>query len=155
MTDDLVDLARTIATGAHKGQVDKVGVPYIEHCKAVAERLRPFGPTFEAVGWLHDAIEDSNLDREQLIRLGIPEDLATAAWIVSRNPNEPYDRFIDRVANSRNVHAIMCKLANLDHNLDVTRGAKLTREHRQRYLASREILQAALAKATVPYHFGT
>ena len=32
-----------LAAEAHAGQVDKIGVPYIEHVRAVAAGLAPFG----------------------------------------------------------------------------------------------------------------
>jgi hypothetical protein len=68
-----VALARGIATAAHLGQVDKIGVPYVQHPRRVAERL----PTArgQAVAWLHDVIEDTRLDAEDLLAAGVDPDV--------------------------------------------------------------------------------
>jgi len=60
---DQIDIAKAIATVAHKGQVDKAGSPYIDHPRRVAERLRAakVGEAVVAAAWIHDVLEDTDL----------------------------------------------------------------------------------------------
>ena len=53
------ELAQSIAVAAHKGQVDKAGMPYIEHPAHVASGVQ--GDAAKAVAWLHDVVEDTPL----------------------------------------------------------------------------------------------
>ena len=64
-----------LAIGAHATQVDKNGVPYRFHLRAVAEGLEPFGPVVVMAGWLHDIIEDTAWTAEGLRKsaLRVPE----------------------------------------------------------------------------------
>jgi len=70
MANDLPALAEQVATKAHKGQ--KYGdQPYTDHLAEVAAIVRGFGyggspGAGEAVGWLHDALEDTDLTRADL-----------------------------------------------------------------------------------------
>lgn len=54
---DWVALARTLATEAHAGQIDKAGQPYIGHVARVAAAVRGDDDA-EVVAWLHDVAED-------------------------------------------------------------------------------------------------
>lgn len=58
-----------IATFAHKDQTRKGGkIPYIKHCKDVANVLFQYGMPIEAIcaGLLHDVVEDCDVTIEQL-----------------------------------------------------------------------------------------
>lgn len=64
---DIVARARVLALDAHKTQ--KYGdEPYSVHLEAVAELARPFGPSVEAIAWLHDAVEDTDLTVLDIIK---------------------------------------------------------------------------------------
>ena len=66
-----VEVAERLARAAHVGQVDKRGRGYAEHHLApVAALLRPFGPQAEAAGWLHDVLEDTDVNCETLTGAG-------------------------------------------------------------------------------------
>ncbi|MDT3556726.1 hypothetical protein ROV95_11400 [Stenotrophomonas maltophilia group sp. msm1] len=54
---DWVALARTLATEAHAGQMDKAGQPYIGHVARVAAAVLGDDDA-EVVAWLHDVAED-------------------------------------------------------------------------------------------------
>ena len=80
---DQVQVARDIATRAHRGQLDKIGAPYIEHPATVAtlvQSLPDFAAADEqaqsdavAAAWLHDVIEDTDETAESLRVAGISE----------------------------------------------------------------------------------
>ena len=59
-----LDLAMSVALGAHNGQVNKHnGEPYILHVHRVATHVRDRGldETHQAVAWLHDVVEDTDV----------------------------------------------------------------------------------------------
>ena len=60
----MLDLALKIATEAHKGQVDKAGVAYIEHPKFVANLVNT--EEEKIVALLHDVIEDTTVTLQDL-----------------------------------------------------------------------------------------
>lgn len=68
---DLATQASIIATAAHEGQTDKAGTPYIQHPERVAKAAGQAAPAHlakqaEAVGWLHDVVEDTDITFDQL-----------------------------------------------------------------------------------------
>lgn len=98
-----VHAAMALAFDAHRGQTDKQGRDYFDaHLRPIADALRAFGPEAEAVGWLHDAPEDTSLTFDDLRAGGQPEDVVMGVWSMTRqvNPrtgkNEPYVRLIER-----------------------------------------------------------
>ncbi len=71
-------LQKTIemATEAHKGQTDRASKPYIGHITRVMQA----GKTTEErmAGILHDIVEDTHWTFEDLLREGIPANVADA-----------------------------------------------------------------------------
>lgn len=67
---ELLQRALEIAEKAHQGQKRASGEPYINHCKAVASILAEMHvpPVVVAAGLLHDTVEDTDLDLQDLRR---------------------------------------------------------------------------------------
>lgn len=88
MTDEIA-IARAIAHVAHKGQTDKAGLPYIGHPERVAKLLAGRGESewVVAAGWLHDVLEDTGLDRDDLRLAGISWNTIVIVEKVTRSPN--------------------------------------------------------------------
>ncbi|PSB29764.1 HD domain-containing protein [Chlorogloea sp. CCALA 695] len=61
--------AISIATSAHKNQVDKGGKPYIEHPLRVMKQMMSDAARIVAV--LHDVIEDSDYSLDDLVTAGL------------------------------------------------------------------------------------
>ena len=61
-----------LAANAHAGQQDKIGVSYIEHVRAVAAGLIPFGDELVMAGLLHDILEDTAWTCKRLREAGVP-----------------------------------------------------------------------------------
>ena len=59
-----LEFAYAIALVAHKGQVDKAGVDYINHPKSVASKCKT--EKEKIVALLHDVVEDTNVTLEDL-----------------------------------------------------------------------------------------
>lgn len=125
---DLLNKAYAIARKAHKGQVDKAGVDYIEHPVTVAS----FVDTEEAqtVALLHDTLEDSDLTAEDLLAAGIPERVVKAVELLTKPRKLSYFRYIERVKTNELSRKV--KLADLKHNADLSRIPVLTEKDYQR-----------------------
>ena len=124
-----MDLERAIeiAAGAHRGQQDKAGEPFILHPLRVMNACSTRPEQIVAV--LHDLVEDSELTLEDLRREGISEDLVAAVDAMTRREGETYVDFVDRTA--RNPIARTVKIADLRDNLDMTRLADPTQSDLQ------------------------
>lgn len=83
---DLVERAKALAYRAHAGQVDKAGMPYIDHVGRVAFAVSE-DPQCEAVAWLHDVLEDCADEFKNELLSAFPVGLfyAVKALTVSRN----------------------------------------------------------------------
>lgn len=124
-------VARGIAERAHQGQVDKAGKPYIGHPARVVARLGT--DEDEAVGWLHDVVEDTDLTLMDLRAAGMPESVVQAVDALTRRDREAPLDYYERVA--ANPLALRVKHADLGDNTDPNRLAALDDATRQRLLA--------------------
>lgn len=145
-----VQLARGIATEAHRGQKDKAGRPYIGHPAAVCAGL-PDEPLLQVVGWLHDVVEDAGFPLEEVDRLFGPE-AAAAVDAITHRKGERRDDYYARVA--ANVTALRVKVADLATNTDPWRTRLLEPELRARlaakYAHAHEVLGLTLPGPIVP-----
>jgi len=137
----LVIKAFDIATFAYNGLVDKSGVDYIYHPLSVARKVSSLGDEYEATALLHDAIEDSELDAEELINMGMPGVVVNAVVILTKKPGVSYLDFVRSIKDSGNVMAIKVKLADLEDNMDSSRGYKMPESMAKRYAKAVEILK--------------
>lgn len=99
---ELVREALAVATAAHAGQIrnGSGGLPYIEHPKAVAERLAGagYGPEALAAGLLHDVVEDSELTVAELReRFGEP----VAGLVATLSDDESIEPYRERKREHR------------------------------------------------------
>ncbi len=117
-----------LAAGAHRGQTDKAGQPYILHLLRVMLRLEDEAGRISAV--LHDILEDTTVTPDDLRRAGHGEDVLRALDALTRREGEDYAEFIERVA--KNSLARRVKLADLADNLNAARLSELTTRDRER-----------------------
>lgn len=110
-----IELCLDIATAAHKGQTDKVGLPVILHPLKVG--LMGSNEKEICVGFLHDTIEDTDMTYERLRSLGVDKNIADAVVILSRPKDKPYFDYIQSIIDSKNITAIRVKFNDLTHNL--------------------------------------
>lgn len=136
-----------LAAAAHVGQVDKVGVPYIEHVRAVAAGLAPFGDDLVMAGLLHDVIEDTDWTAEKLRDAGVPAHVVALVEAVTNERGVPYEEKVARITG-RGRDAVLLKVADNAHNSHPDRAALLPEERRARlaskYRAARGILWPAV-----------
>jgi (p)ppGpp synthase/HD superfamily hydrolase len=113
-----IELCLKIATEAHKGQTDKVGLPVILHpLKVGLVAKNPTGdPKCICVGFLHDTIEDTDMTYDKLIELGVDKDIADAVLLLTHDKEDDYFDYIQKIIDSKNMLAIQTKLNDLHHN---------------------------------------
>jgi len=112
-----------IAVEAHKGQTDRVGVPYVAHLFSVMDR----GKTLEEkiVGVLHDLVEDTSWTLDDLRSEGFTENIIEAVRCITKvTDEEDYDEYIARVKS--NPLAVRVKLNDLLDNMNILRYEQLT-----------------------------
>ena len=149
MTTDLVRLAHEVATRAHAGQVDKVGRPYIEHPTAVAERLTTDDE--QAVGFLHDVVEDIDIDitLAELRAMAFTVDQVLAVDAVMKRRGEMLEQSIARIVADPSGIALRVKRADVSHNGDPARLAMIADEDTRARLQQKYERTAALLGTTL------
>lgn len=106
-----------LAAQAHRGQVDKVGRPYLLHLLRVMLRLD--GEEAQIVGVLHDLVEDTGYTLDDLRAMGYAEEVVQALDCLTRRSTESYEEFVERA--SANPLARRVKRADLEDNMDIRR----------------------------------
>ena len=137
----LINKAIDIAFSAHKDQRDKAGRPYFMHPVIVASQMNSEYEICTAL--LHDVIEDTDITIEELER-EFPKEITDALRLLTHDDNTAYLDYVREI--KKNPIARKVKLADLNHNLDITRiqdNPKLLEgfvRRREKYEKAREIL---------------
>jgi (p)ppGpp synthase/HD superfamily hydrolase len=137
----LLDLAIKIAEKAHQGQFDKANQPYILHPLTVMAQMDDFESKIVAV--LHDAIEDSDLTITELSQQGFPELITEAIAAITKLDSELYDDYLLRVMG--NAIALKVKIADVKHNMDISRIANPTVKDFQRLEKYQKVLKQLIS----------
>ncbi|MGW2723955.1 HD domain-containing protein [Streptomyces sp. NPDC001492] len=132
------------ARAAHAGQTDKAGRPYAEHLRAVAEGVRARGGDEDqtAAAWLHDAIEDDALSEQWLEEAPLSSRTKNIVLAVTKRPGESPEAYAERILCTPG--ALLVKEADLAHNADPARLARLTDESTRTRLTEKYTRMRAL-----------
>ncbi len=114
--DPMIEKAKRLAEERHAGQVDKAGLPYVTHPERVAARMKDRDGII--VGWLHDTVEDTGLELEEVRRVFGPE-IADAVDAISRREGEDWDAYLVRA--KANPIARRVKISDLIDNSNLGR----------------------------------
>jgi hypothetical protein len=134
--EPIIDMPPLIAHAVHLYQVDKLGVPYIDHPKNVARNTELASMAMSgmftdeqidvaiAAGWLHDVLEDSaeffyrTVTEADLYSWGINEATIEVVKLMTRVPglSSGYYEALEQHQVGRIV-----KLADIAHNLNAAR----------------------------------
>lgn len=115
-----------IASYAHFSQVDKGGMPYILHPlrvmlsvqrEYISQQETPEYWNMCIAAVLHDVIEDSPTTYEELEVHGYNQEVIKILMLLTKDPEEDYARYIDRICESRNKQAMAIKAADLFDNM--------------------------------------
>ena len=123
------ELALKIATEAHKGQVDKAGVPYINHPLTVASLVDT--EEEKIVALLHDTIEDTNITEQDLLNYGFSNKIVEAVKLLTHNKDVPYMDYVAKIKDNELARKV--KIADLTHNSDLSRLKEITEKDKKRY----------------------
>lgn len=114
-------LAQVVATKAHQDQVDKAGTPYINHPARIAASMDDDAE--KVVAWLHDTIEDTYIQLQDIEALfGV--ETADAINAITRRTCENWDTYLLRV--KENEVARRVKIRDLIDNSNLTRLPKVS-----------------------------
>lgn len=114
--------AMNIAYQAHKNQVDKNGYPYIAHPLHLAEQMTTENTAITAL--LHDVVEDSDITIFDLENYGFDTEIIKAVELLTRQNNITYKEYIEKIKTNDIARTV--KIADLKHNLDMTRLDNIT-----------------------------
>ncbi|KQO76763.1 hypothetical protein ASF36_16365 [Methylobacterium sp. Leaf90] len=148
--------AEIFARRVHAGQVDKGGAPYTGHLGRVASRARAHAEAIglpsqhaewcQQVGWLHDTIEDTPTEADDLLDAGFDPAVVQAVQLLTRPEGKPYLGCVAGIIASGDRLAMIVKLSDNEDNLDPARALPTASpEYGLRYQRSAEMLRAALA----------
>ena len=124
----MLEKAIQIAIEAHQVQTDRAGTSYILHLIRVMNAGQTKNE--KICGILHDLVEDTPWTFEALRKEGFSEEVISALVCVTKQPNETYTHFIERI--KKNSLATKVKLNDLRDNMDITRLTFITEEDTQR-----------------------
>lgn len=120
--------AETLARTRHAGQTDRAGKLYIHHLETVAASLP--NEELQTIAWLHDILEDTDMSADELRSSGFAEPIVRAVEDLTREDEEDYMAYIERL--SGNPLAVQVKLADLRHNMDLSRLPEVTEKDLER-----------------------
>ena len=118
-SDNQVYKALEIVTTLFEKNLDKGGMPYILHLIYVYRHVSTEHE--KVVGLLHDTIEDKEVTKEDLLDVGFSEDIVNDVVMLTRVRPIEYNDYIDNLIKNGSVEALHVKLADLEHNMDITR----------------------------------
>lgn len=134
---EMTKKAMKLCFEAHKEQTDKAGLPYVFHPFHVAEQMPDEGTTVTAL--LHDVVEDTAYTLEDLRSMGFHETVLSALALMTHDKRIPYPEYVTRLRD--NPVARTVKLADLQHNSDLTRLNVVNEEALKRVEKYREAIR--------------
>lgn len=144
---DMTKKALRLCFDAHRDQMDKSGSPYVFHPFHLAEQMDTEETTVVAL--LHDVVEDSDYTLEDLKEMGYPASIIDALTLMTHDPSVPYMEYVKAI--STNPIASKVKMADLQHNSDLTRLDKIDAKalaRVEKYAAAIKLLESVACEAT-------
>lgn len=137
---DATRKAMRIAFDAHRGQVDRAGIDYVNHPLHLAEQMDTEAETCAAL--LHDVVEDTDWTMGRLADEGIAVDVLEAVRLLTHRDGVPYMDYV--AALKGNPIAARVKLADLEHNSDLARLPDVSEEDLRRVRKYQEAMEILL-----------
>ena len=128
---EMVDTAQMLSREAHEGQVDKSGEPYYLHPHTVANMLDEKDYVGRTVAYLHDVLEDTDIEEEDLREI-FPDKVVDAVVAITKwDKYQPYQEYIENQVSTNDI-AVRVKLCDLTHNMDESRIVEKDDNYEQR-----------------------
>lgn len=137
---DATRKAMRIAFDAHRGQVDRAEIDYVNHPLHLAEQMDTEAETCAAL--LHDVVEDTDWTMDRLADEGIAVDVLEAVRLLTHRDGVPYMDYV--AALKGNPIAARVKLADLEHNSDLARLPDVSEEDLRRVRKYQEAMEILL-----------
>lgn len=118
-SNDLMFKSLEIVTRLFNDKNDKGGQPYVIHLLKVYSGVSEYLEKICAL--LHDVVEDSDVSYNDLVDVGYDKEIIDVLRILTKVRGEDYRDYIERIIDSKNIHAMNIKLADLKHNMDISR----------------------------------
>lgn len=139
----LYEKALRIAETAHEGQYDKGGTPYILHPLTVAGKVRE--PEEKIAALLHDVVEDTEVTLEELAREFPPVIVEAVDRLTKKKgPGYSLEAYLEGVRENKIARKV--KLADLEHNMDLSRIPNPGQEDYSRQEKYRKCMEFLLRK---------
>ena len=123
----LTKKAIKLAYMAHKDQYDKAGLPYITHPLHIADGMTDEYTATAAL--LHDVAEDTDITLEELAQ-EFPKEVIEALKLLTHQKGIPYMDYVIKIKTNDIAKAV--KIADLEHNIDLTRLESITEKDIER-----------------------
>lgn len=144
------DEAQALAERLYEGRLDRVGIPEVEHLRAVADGVS--GDDAKVVAWLHDALEDELIDLAGISRhRTVSWKQASALLLLNRSwlQSGTYSEYVRRLARAEGDAGDLArrvKLADLAHNMRRPCPPEMLamRQPGGRYWEARRVLREAM-----------
>ena len=133
----MYETALTFAKKVYTGQIDKSGEPYIKSLLKMVDSLND--ETTKTVALLHSIIENTDYTCDDLVVMSFSDEVMEAVECLTRhrdsgykpkNEDEDYRGYLNRI--SYNECATKVKLADLRHNMDLSRLPVITEKDKMR-----------------------
>lgn len=125
---EMTKKALKLSFEAHKEQKDKGGLPYVYHPFHLAEQMK--SEEAVVVALLHDVVEDTDRSLDDIRAQGFPERVIDALALLTHDKATPYFDYVARVKTNPIARAV--KLADLEHNADLSRLDKVEEKDKAR-----------------------
>lgn len=138
------------ATQKHDGQKCKGGLPYILHPVAVMNNVASIDAKIVAI--CHDLLEDTDATVADLKQLGCSDEIVSAIQTLTKLKGESRIEAAQRVCQNR--LACEVKIADVTHNMDLSRLPEITDSAMKRHAQYQQVLEILLhAKVTLWNNF--
>ena len=118
-SDNQIYKAFEIVTTLFERNLDKGGMPYILHLIYVYRHVST--EREKVVGLLHDTLEDKEVTKDDLLDVGFSKEIVEDVVNLTRVKPIDYNDYIENLIKNGSVEALHVKLADLEHNMDITR----------------------------------
>lgn len=133
----LLELAKLLSQEAHKNQVDKAGIDYFTgHIQTVVNSVKTNKE--KIVAYLHDTVEDTNITIDRIYEI-FGDEIGLVVETITKTDNIDYFQYINNIKN--NELARIVKIADLKHNMDLTRLETVTEKDLKRYEKYKKALE--------------